>query len=221
MRPVRTCSALLASALLASAPLQAQSPDSVMGAPYHDAARAFIDLMIPHHESARMMAEHATRAARTDAVRELARTMIETQTKEIAELKAARRALFGSDSSRSPMMRAMMQMMGMQRMRDSSASRAMMDTMRMQRPGAAQGGEPGRRAMAGGMPDDFDRMFLHHMISHHQDGAEMSLLVEHTQAPERVKALAKKIRDGQERDIVEMRRILSSMPGAMPPGHGH
>lgn len=205
---------LLAGAVLGMPTLRAQSPTYLMGAPYHNPSRAFIDLMIPHHETAVMMSEHAVRAAKTDAVKEMARKMITAQTKEIAELRETRRALFGSDSARSPMMRAMMQMMGMEHMRDTSAARAMMDSMHMRHHPAPAADQHGAQH------GDFDRMFLQHMISHHVDGADMSVLAEDSQAAARVKQLAKKIREGQERDIGEMRRMLTTLPGGPPSSSG-
>jgi uncharacterized protein (DUF305 family) len=223
MRTRHTLSLLVATALVAAAPLQAQAPARMMSAPYHDASRAFIDLMIPHHEMAIMMAEHHVSMGKSDAVKAIARRMIAAQRQEIAELKATRRALFGSDSSRSPMMRAMMQMMGMDRMHDTSATHAMMDSMRMHQqpmPGMQhQGMEHG--GMMGMMSGDMDRMFLEHMISHHEDGIDMSILAEDSQAAARVKQLARKIREGQERDIADMRRILATLPAAPADGHQH
>jgi uncharacterized protein (DUF305 family) len=209
---------LLAAVIGGTLSVQAQSPTRVMGAPYHDASRAFIDMMVPHHDMAVMMSNHALSSARTDAVKQMARRMIAEQTKEIAELKAARRALFGSDSARVPMMRAMMQMMGMQHMGDTGTSRAMMDSMARRRAQAAPGAQHGAM-MPMGMMGDFDRMFLQHMISHHEDGIEMSVLAEHSQAAARVRELAKQIREGQERDIVEMRRLLAALPAAHPATH--
>ena len=215
---------LAASTLGTGASLRAQQPTKVMGAPYHDASRAFIDLMIPHHEMAIMMSEHHLARTGNDAVKAQARKMIAQQTQEIAELTATRRSLFGSDSSRSPMMRAMMQMMGMERMHDTSATHAMMDSMQMhQQPMAAgqhqgmqhQGMQPG--GMKGMMSGDMDRMFLEHMIAHHQDGIDMAILAEDGQSAARVKEIARKSREGQERDIADMRRLLASLPGA--PAH--
>lgn len=258
MRPARLFAYLLALAVFASVSLQAQNPTRVMGAPYASASRAFIDVMIPHHETALMMSQHAVAEARSDAVKELARKMVESQTAEIAELKAARRALFGSDSARRSMMGAMMQMMmGMHQMGDSGAPRvmkepmrAMPDSMRMMpdsmrmvrdsarampdsvhmmpdsmrmRPTEPAHGEqhvgammPGM--MAGMMSGNFDRMFLERMISHHRDGVDISLLAEHSDAGARVRQLAKKTREAQERDIAEMRRILATLPTSPPAG---
>ena len=229
-----TLRAALVLAALAASSLGAQAPAREMGAPYHDPSRAFIDLMIPHHEMALMMSEHHLAMSKHEGVKAIARRMATEQRQEIADLKEARKALFGSDSTRSPMMRAMMRMMGMERTDDTAATRSMTDSVRMRRDGApAAGGQhadhqggatPGMReggGMAGKMAGDHDRMFLEHMIAHHRDGIDLSILAEDSQAAARVKQLAKKIRDGQERDIVEMRRVLGTLPAPPAAGHQH
>jgi uncharacterized protein (DUF305 family) len=190
---ITTC----ALALYAIMPLGAQAPARVMGAPYHNASRAFIDVMIPHHEMALMMSQHAIEAARSDSVKALARATLEQQQKEIADLKAARRTLFGSDSTRGSMMPGMMPMMT--RM------------MAMQRDSGMMG-MPHDSGMMGQMMADFDRMFLQHMISHYQEGIDIALLAEQSQAAARVKELAAKSRESQERDLARMRRLLAKLP---------
>lgn len=53
-----------------------------------DADRAFVEGMIPHHESALAMAQLAEGRSQNEAVLELARNIITAQEKEIAEFKA-------------------------------------------------------------------------------------------------------------------------------------
>lgn len=189
----RTIRATLTLAALAAMPLGAQAPSTRMGAPYHNASRAFIDLMIPHHEMAIMMSEHHLTMSKHDGVKAMARKMATAQRQELAELKAARQALFGSDSSPTPMMRAMMPMMGMAPMQDTAA----MHTM---------------------MAPDHDRIFLEHMIAHHEERIDMSILAEDSRAVARVKQLAKTMGEAQERDVAEMRRILGTLPAAPASG---
>lgn len=218
MRSSLSLALVVATTLAAGMPVRSQAPARMMGAPYHSASRAFIDLMVPHHEMAIMMTEHEIAMGKSDTVKALARRMMAAQRQEIAELKDARRSLFGSDSSRSQMMRAMMQMMGTDRMHDSSSSHAMMDSMRMRQQPMTGMQHPG---MTGMMSADMDRMFLEHMIGHHQDGIDISILAEDSQAASRVKQLARKIREGQERDIAEMRRLLGTLPAAAADTHRH
>jgi uncharacterized protein (DUF305 family) len=182
--------------------LHAQTPERMLGAPYHNPSRAFIDLMIPHHGMGLMMAEHAAMGVRSDTLKQIAQRTKAEQTAELAELKALRRELFGSDSSRTDHMQAMMQMMGVHEKPDSAKARPMPDSMRM----------------AGA---DHDRMFLEHTVAHHLTGADIAVLAEDSDAQARVKALARKIRQRQERDIAEMRRLLAAMPAARAAPHDH
>lgn len=75
--------------------------------------------------------------------------------------------------------------------------------------------------MDSSMMGDMDRMFLEHMIAHHQDGIDMAILAEDSQAAARVKQLAMSIRQGQERDLAEMRRLLAALPAMGTSPHEH
>ena len=66
--------------------LQAASP----------ADRAFIDMMIPHHEAAVEAAQIAQQRAERAEIRQLAQGVIDAQTREIAQMKAWRKAWYGS-----------------------------------------------------------------------------------------------------------------------------
>jgi uncharacterized protein (DUF305 family) len=57
----------------------------------------FIDAMVPHHEMAVMMADMELAKGSDAHVKEMAQTMKDAQTTEIAELKATRKRLTGSD----------------------------------------------------------------------------------------------------------------------------
>ena len=56
----------------------------------------FIDSMVPHHQSALMMAQMAVKQAHYPEVRRLARGINGDQKKEIAQMKAWRKAWYGS-----------------------------------------------------------------------------------------------------------------------------
>ncbi len=58
--------------------------------------RAFIAAMIPHHESAVMMAQHALKQAKRPEIKQLAREIISAQQKEIGQMKEWRKAWYGS-----------------------------------------------------------------------------------------------------------------------------
>lgn len=57
----------------------------------------FIDAMVPHHEMAVMMADMELAKGSDAHVKEMAQTMKDAQTTEIAELMATRKRLTGSD----------------------------------------------------------------------------------------------------------------------------
>ncbi|WP_419421584.1 DUF305 domain-containing protein (plasmid) [Legionella sp. D16C41] len=61
--------------------------------------KRFIDLMIPHHEAALMMAKDALNNATHPEIKEMAQKIIDTQEKEIQQLKAWRAQWYGSDQS--------------------------------------------------------------------------------------------------------------------------
>lgn len=62
--------------------------------------KRFIDMMIPHHEGAIMMAEHALKHANEPALKEKAEKMIAEQKKEIEELKKWRSDWYGAKGTK-------------------------------------------------------------------------------------------------------------------------
>ncbi len=58
--------------------------------------KAFIDAMIPHHESAIAMSRHALKQAKRPEIRQLAREIVSSQQKEIDQMKRWRTAWYGS-----------------------------------------------------------------------------------------------------------------------------
>ncbi|STX55476.1 Uncharacterized protein conserved in bacteria [Legionella beliardensis] len=61
--------------------------------------KRFIDLMIPHHEAAIMMAKDALNNATHPEIKEMAQKIIDAQEKEIQQLKAWRSQWYGSNQS--------------------------------------------------------------------------------------------------------------------------
>jgi len=58
--------------------------------------KAFIDAMIPHHQSAVMMAQHALKQAKRPEIKQLAQEIIASQEQEITQMKQWRTAWYGS-----------------------------------------------------------------------------------------------------------------------------
>lgn len=53
--------------------------------------------------------------------------------------------------------------------------------------------------------DDFDKLFLNHMILHHQDAVHIAKLAEKQAGHEEIKGMAKNIIDTQQKEIEQMK----------------
>ncbi len=70
--------------------------DDLYGAEPFD--RVFIDKMIPHHQGAIRMARAELRAGKVRALREIAKAILTTQSKEIRLMNKCRKSWFGRPS---------------------------------------------------------------------------------------------------------------------------
>lgn len=61
----------------------------------------FIDMMIPHHEGAVMMARHALKHSQHPELKAMAEKVIKDQEKEIKQMKEWRKAWYGDNSATS------------------------------------------------------------------------------------------------------------------------
>ncbi len=147
----------------------------------------FIEQMIPHHEDAITMAKLALTKAQHPEIKQLAEDIIESQSKEIDQMKNWYKDWFGSEL---PTGNEVMQHHGM------------------------TGGSGMHMGMMGNETDvtrleqaaDFDKAFIEEMIPHHQMAVMMaSMLKNGTQRPE-MKQLADDILTAQTREINQMRQ---------------
>ena len=151
-----------------------------------DFDRAFIDAMVPHHESAIAMARAAKEAglSQPDLVR-VADDILATQQGEIDQMKRWRAEWFGSstiDPDGAAALGLSESEMGMQHDADAIAGSTSVDT-------------------------DFAQM----MITHHQGAIEMAKLADDRAEHDEIKDLAEKIISAQEREIDVMRPHASGM----------
>ena len=58
--------------------------------------RAFIDMMVPHHQGAIAMAKRLLKDGEQQALRKMANDVIDAQTKEIAQMREWRKAWYGA-----------------------------------------------------------------------------------------------------------------------------
>lgn len=139
--------------------------------------RAFIAMMIPHHEMALDMATAVIDAGSDPQVRAAARTIRDDQRREIAQMKSWYLEWFGEEAPVMPMSGAMA-MMGMS-MDHSTIATA----------------------------DDPDREFLRLMIPHHAGAIMMADMVLNGDARDEVTNLAKRIVAAQSDEIGRMQAM--------------
>lgn len=177
----------------------------------------FIDMMIPHHQSAIVMAEIALERGEHQEILDLAQVIIDSRQAEIDQMMAWRDAWYPDapsipmDQMGSMMMGMLGQMPGM--MGTPSAGMGHMgsinDMMGMMAP-ESQG-----RALCDAS-SSFDEAFPRMMIPHHQSAVVMAqvALLQATHAE--IKELAQAIIDAQGREIAMMQGWLDAWFNAAP-----
>ncbi len=162
----------------------------------------FIDMMVPHHQGAVEMAHIARARAEHPEVAEMAEAIIRAQEAEIGQMKAWRRAWFGSDET------------------------PPLDRMPMV-PGMAGHGGHGAMDMVADVealrnaPEPFDKAFIDAMIPHHQSAIDAARAAETRAERTEIKELARAIVAEQTREIQQMQRWREAWYGASPSHAGH
>ena len=217
-----TLAVLLAASAVASQPAKA--------APFD---QQFIDSMVPHHQSALMMAQMAITKAPHAEVKTLARNIVRDQQKEIAQLKAWRKAWFGSANV--PMDMGSMKMHGTDGMDHGSTgggsmsggsmnhgSSGMKMTMKngvMTMPGEMMG-LPMKMKMDMGKLQRlkgraFESAFLRMMVPHHASAIVMAQEALDTTARPQLLNMSHAIIDSQAKEIGDMRAIHRRYYGSL------
>ena len=140
----------------------------------------FIEEMIPHHEGAIMMAQHALSEAKTKEVQQLAQNIITSQQAEIDQMKAWYKEWFGNDV---PVDMHGAHGEGMQSM----------------------SGDMDALAAA----DDFDKEFIRQMIPHHEMAVMMAEMLQVSSARMEMVNFAQRIIDAQKGEITDMNNWLA------------
>lgn len=138
--------------------------------------RRFIDLMVPHHEGAVMMAEDALRNATHPELRQFAQSVIDAQRREIAQMKSWRRQWYG-DSAIAAMSHGSMSM----------------DEMNRQ-----------MVAHLGASDSSYDRRFIDMMIPHHEGAVLMARDAQSKSGRQELRDLSGTIIADQNREIAQM-----------------
>ena len=148
----------------------------------------FIEQMIPHHEDAITMAKLAQTKAKKSEIKQLAKDIIDSQGKEINQMKDWYKEWFGRDVPTNTQVMSQHGMMGksngmhMGMMGDDS------DMTRFEQ------------------SIDFDKAFIEEMIPHHQMAVMMANMLEGNTDRLEMKKLAADIISAQTKEIDQMRK---------------
>ena len=183
---------------------QAQAPRSQPTAPTQpgttqtrEVDRMFIEMMVPHHQSANEMAKIELQKGKNAEVKKLAQKIIDEQTREIQQMRTWYRQWYGTDI---PTMKAGRNMgsMGM----SNSMSEAMMISMRQQTQMNQEMISSLRNA------PNVDQEFLRQMTRHHQMATMMAGMVVDSATHPETRNLAQNIVKSQNEEIAQMQQLM-------------
>ncbi len=190
---VITLTACAGAAGPAGTPSGAPGPSTPAGASQAAASafdQAFIDMMVPHHQSATEMAKLAQERAEHEELRTLAGEIIAAQEAETTQMREWRQEWFGSPET--PPMDAMPLLPGME-MEDMGMDMGDGATMDM-----TMDIEELRDA------DPFDLVFLDAMIPHHESAIEAGQIALEESENSEIRSLAEEIISSQQAEIDQM-----------------
>ena len=160
--------------------------------------RAFLEAMVPHHQSAVAMARIARRRAEHPEVAELAKEIVSAQVKEMAEMRRIHRRVFGGPLLPNADAHAQLglspKQAGMMHGEEAVA------TLRTEKP--------------------FDRAFIAAMIPHHQGAIRMARTILAQGGDTAIVRLAGAIVRAQAQEIREMNDWRTDWYGAGSPAGG-
>ncbi|MFB2920682.1 DUF305 domain-containing protein [Aerosakkonema funiforme] len=154
--------------------------------------RVFIEMMIPHHQSANEMAEMALQHAENPEVKELAQKIIDEQSREIEQMQTWYRQWYGinvSTTNRTTSMQGMSQPMMMSMQQQEQMEQEMMAALEN--------------------AENFDQEFLRQMTRHHQMATMMAGMVVDSAEHSETRELAQSIIESQSQEIAQMQQLLS------------
>ncbi len=178
---------------------------------HNDADVAFVQQMIPHHQSAIEMADLAPDRAGSQAVKDLAAQIKAAQQPEIELMNSW---LDSWDAAMSSGMDGGMEGDGMTTSTSTASSASSMSGMDMggMDSGMDMGGMSAgdMAALAAATGAEFDRLFLEQMIVHHQGAVAMADTEISVGSNPDALALAESIRSGQTAEIATMQQLLAA-----------
>ena len=153
--------------------------------------KPFIEMMIPHHQSANQMAQMALSRAKNPEVKKLAQSIIEEQTREIEQMQTWYKQWYGTEVPSNGMNRGMQNGMAQSMMQMETMDREMMETLEN--------------------AQNFDREFLRQMTRHHQMATMMAGMVVNSAQHRETRNLAQNIIKSQSAEIARMQQLLQTI----------
>lgn len=174
--------------------------------------RHFIEMMIPHHESAIKMADLALKRSKRPEIRQLAESIKSDQTREIAQMTSWYKQWYGTSVPSTMTMMNQGDMMDMKKpmgmpMTKPTAMPMTKPTgmgMTMTKPMGMQNMMTGDLKALESAPD-FDKAFIKEMIPHHKMALMMSSMVVDSDRPE-MRTLSSAIVQAESTEIEQMRQ---------------
>jgi uncharacterized protein (DUF305 family) len=156
----------------------------------------FIDMMVPHHQSAIEMARVMQEQGENPELKQMAESMIQSQQAEIEQLQQWRQQWYGS--SETPPMTQMPMLPGMSSEMGHGGEMMTMDmTSEIERVRNA--------------PQPIDATFIEAMTQHHQMAIEAATMAEQQATHQEIKDMARNIIQEQQQEISEMERIRGEL----------
>ncbi|MBA3301092.1 MAG: DUF305 domain-containing protein [Thermoleophilaceae bacterium] len=165
----------------------------------NQADQAFLKAMVPHHESAVAMAQVAVEKGEHKEAQGLGRSIIETQSQEIAQMSKLHSEIYGQEITP-----------------DEKAAGEL--GLSMEEAGMMHGGmDPGEKIKKGPI---VDKVFIDEMVPHHQGAILMARAVQSKGQNPEVKKLAATIIAEQTKEIEQMNSWRKDWYGAESPAGG-
>ncbi|BAU15825.1 hypothetical protein LEP3755_63900 (plasmid) [Leptolyngbya sp. NIES-3755] len=159
--------------------------------------RMFLEMMVPHHQSANEMARIELQKGKNPEVKKLAQKIIDEQTREIQQMQTYYKQWYGTEL---PTMKTSGNMGNMQM--SSQMGESMMMSMRQQ--------DNMNQEMLNTLKNspNVDQEFLRQMTRHHQMATMMAGMVVDSATHPETRKLAQSIVKSQNEEIAQMQQLL-------------
>jgi len=174
-----------------------------------DVDQMFMNMMIPHHQSAIEMGELALARAELKELKDFSRKMIDSQQQEIEQMQGWLSEWYNDaevpDMKSMPLMPEMKLMPGMEGMEDMNCDCSMMNM-------------EAEIQQLSDTPENFDLAFIDKMIPHHQMAIEAAQMVLDQGQHQELKDMAQKMIEEQQGEIETLTQFRTEWyPDAPPP----